>query len=83
MIAPSRKQTDSHWCISDLSGFKYPADEMVWGVDIQEGLLIHYSEQSEYNPQHDLRPRIDDQRVYPVRGRQTDVFGTGGSANDL
>ncbi len=53
--------------ISDVSGFKYNASEMVYGVDAEAGLLMHKSEFSPHNPQFNIKPRQENRTVPKVR----------------
>jgi len=73
-----------HWVISDVSGKKYPASECVYGVDLQENLIMHWSEASEYNHQFFIKSVIDIQSVDMNRPDNTDYnFITPPSAGDL
>ena len=67
---------DSNWVISDISGFKYPASECVFGAPPENGLFMHYTEYSEYNPQYQIPPHMDDTNVDVSRPRQDSVFDT-------
>lgn len=74
---------DNH-VISDISGFKFLASECVYGVGIQEGLLMHRSEFSPYNQQLDVGQNIKDQAIPSnIRTRQTDLYPTNPTQDDL
>ena len=65
-----------NWVISDITGRKCKASETVYGEDIEEGLLMHISEKSEYNPQFKLKARREDRSVSKVRLEQPYNFVT-------
>tara|TARA_R110000782_G_scaffold270453_1_gene371282 strand:+ start:1143 stop:1403 length:261 start_codon:yes stop_codon:yes gene_type:complete len=67
---------DSNWVLSDISGFKYPASECVYGAPPENGLVMHYTEYSAYNPQYQISPHPDDTTVAMNRPRQVQVFDT-------
>jgi len=72
-----------HWVISDISGFKFPASEMMKLSGEQRGLLVHRSEWNPAHPQLNIRGREDDQSVQNVRLRPTDEFPAATTQDDL
>ncbi|HHZ70966.1 MAG TPA: hypothetical protein EYN54_11965 [Methylococcaceae bacterium] len=72
-----------HWVISDISGFKYPASEMMKLTGDQAGLLVHRSEWNPAHPQLKIHPRKDDQTVKNVRLRPVDSFPAQITQDDL
>ena len=72
-----------HWVISDISGFKFPASEMMKLTGEQEGLLVHRSEWNPAHPQLKIRAREDDQSVTNVRLRPVDEFPAQITQDDL
>ena len=69
--------------ISDISGFKFNASEMVYGVDEQAGLVMHKSEFSPHNPQFNIQPVQEHRDVAIVRTEPSYVFVLNNSAEDL
>lgn len=72
-----------HWVISDISGFKFPASEMIKLTGEQAGLLVHRSEWNPAHPQLKIRAREDDQSVTNVRLRPVDEFPDQITQDDL
>lgn len=72
-----------HWVISDISGFKFPASEMIKLTGEQAGLLVHKSEWNPAHPQLKIRAREDDQSVTNVRLRPVDSFPDQITQDDL
>jgi len=72
-----------HWAISDISGFKFPASEMMKLEGEQTGLLVHKSEWNPEHPQLRIRAKEDDQSVKNVRLRPVDSFPTQITQDDL
>lgn len=72
-----------HWAISDISGFKFPASEMMRLSGEQKGLLVHKSEWNPAHPQLTIRAREDDQSVSNVRLRPVDSFPDQITQDDL
>lgn len=72
-----------HWAISDFSGFKFPASEMIELTGENAGLLVHKSEWEPEHPQLRLKARSDDQTVKNVRLRPDPDFKTPPSQDDL
>lgn len=72
-----------HWAISDISGFKFPASEMMKLTGEQAGLLVHFSEWNPAHPQLKIRARKDDQNVKNVRLRPDDEFPDQITQDDL
>lgn len=72
-----------HWVISDISGFKFPASEMIKLSGEQKGLLCHKSEWNPAHPQLTIRAREDDQSVQNVRLRPVDSFPDQITQDDL
>lgn len=72
-----------HWVISDISGFKFPASEMMKLTGEQAGLLVHKSEWNPAHPQLKIRAREDDQSVTNVRLRPVDSFPDQITQDDL
>ena len=72
-----------HWAISDISGFKFPASEMMRLTGEQKGLLVHFSEWNPEHPQLKIKSREDDQSVKNVRLRPVDSFPAQITQDDL
>ena len=72
-----------HWVISDISGFKFPASEMMKLTGEQAGLLVHFTEWNPAHPQLKIRARKDDQNVKNVRLRPGDDFPDQITQDDL
>ena len=72
-----------HWAISDISGFKFPASEMMRLTGEQAGLLVHFTEWNPAHPQLKIRARKDDQNVKNVRLRPGDEFPDQITQDDL
>lgn len=69
--------------VSDISGFKFNASEMVYGVGTEAGLLMHKSEFSPLNPQLYIQPVPENRNVPKVRLEQPYVFNLNPSVEDL
>lgn len=70
----TRTRLGDNCVVSDISGFKFNASEMVYGVDSEAGLLMHRSEFSPHNPQFNIQP-VQENRIVPlVRTEQPYVF---------
>lgn len=69
--------------VSDVSGFKYNASEMVYGVDAEAGMLMHNSEFSPHNPQFNIQPRQENRAVAKVRTEQPYTFNYNVNPEDL
>lgn len=78
-----RLRLGDHWVISDISGFKFPASEMIKLTGEQAGLLVHRSEWNPAHPQLKIRAREDDQSVTNVRLRPVDEFPDQITQDDL
>jgi hypothetical protein len=78
-----RLKLGDHWVISDISGFKFPASEMMKLTGEQAGLLVHKSEWNPAHPQLKIRAREDDQSVTNVRLRPVDEFPEQITQDDL
>lgn len=72
-----------HNVISDISGFKHKASEMVILTGSQEGLLVHKTEWNPAHPQLYIESRAEDQSVENVRTRPEDKFETPPTADEL
>ena len=79
----TRFKIGDNCAISDISGFKFNASEMVYGVDDEDGLLMHYTEFSPHNPQYNIESTPEDRTVSKVRDEQPYVFNTNVTAEDL
>lgn len=69
--------------ISDRSGFKHKASEMMKGVQNSKGLWVHKSEWDKPSGQYQIRPHPDDESVPETRVRPPDVFNDSVTADDL
>lgn len=69
--------------VSDISGFKYNASEMVYGVGTEKGLLMHISEFSPLNPQLYIQPVPEYRLVPKVRLEQPYTWNTNPTVGDL
>jgi hypothetical protein len=72
-----------NWVISDISGFKFPASEMMKLSGTQKGLVCHYTEWNPPQPQLKIRAREDIQSVKLVRLRGEDKFETPPTPDEL
>ena len=78
-----RLKIGDHWAISDISGFKFPASQMMKLTGEQAGLLVHFTEWNPSHPQLKIKSRKDDQSVKNVRLRPDDEFPKPITQDDL
>jgi len=65
-----------NWVIDDITGFKIKASDAVYGVGLEQGLLVHKDVASEGNPQLHLKPRNDSQLANLIRDKPAENFGS-------
>lgn len=78
-----RLKLGDNWVISDISGFKFPASEMMKLSGDQRGLVCHKTEWNPPQPLLKIRAREDIQNVKLVRLRGEDKFETPPTPDEL